>query len=479
MLKRISLLIVAVSISLCCSAKKTIITEHFLYAPFGNVSISRQAGNPNSIAFFITDGGPGRKAAFITRSIVNQGGMAVTINLRQYKNGLKKRVKAKHYYPAGDLEDLSFTIQKKYKFPQYLKPILVGYASGSGFVYGTLAQAPAGTFKGAVVFDFSPEINIDKPLNSGSGLKYHAIKDNVTYYLDPVDRLSAPFFDFHDEKNKRFSYSNAEQFFKNVKLGKLIDCPDKAHTKDSLQWVGKFREVYEAIVYHPSLSEESQQENKTLLAQHLTPLPGNLPVVLIPSAKNADSLPMVFLISGDGGWTSFESSFCDALASKGMPVVILDAQKYFWNDKTPEGTASDVGRATLHYMEQWHKKSFILVGYSFGASIVPFITNRLAGNVKQCLRKSFSLSPDITADFEIHIIDMLGASKQRNYNVIEETKRCQNKPVFIFGQGEEESVRASFSQTGAKVLTLPGNHHYNNNTAGLAETIFKEVISQK
>jgi len=478
MLKKIFILSIVISLAIS-SAAKTVKVEHLASQPFGNVTIYKQAGTPNSIAFFIVDGKANHKVSIIMKSVINQGGLVVNINLKQYLSGLKKRIKLKRYYPAGDIEDFSFTIQKKYKFPQYLKPILIGYSAGAPFVYGTLAQAPAGTFKGVIAFNFSPEIDIDKPLNAGSGLKYHAIKENATYYLDPVDKLSSPFFDFHDEKDKVFSYSCADQFFKNIKLAKLIYCPNKVRSKDSLQWVAKFRDVYEAIVYHPSLAEENQQQNKTLQSQHLTPLPGNFPVVLIPSNKKDDSLPMVFLISGDGGWTSFESSFCDALASRGMPVVILDAQKYFWSNKTPEGTSNDIGKAAIHYMEQWHKKNFVLAGYSFGASIIPFISNRFTGNVKQYLRKAFSLSPDVTADFEIHLMDMLGSTKERNYNVVEETRKCSVRPVFIFGQDEDAKIREQFAKTGAKVLTLPGTHHYNNNTSGLAETILKEVTTQK
>ena len=90
-----------------------------------------------------------------------------------------------------------------------------------------------------------------------------------------------------------------------------------------------------------------------------------LPLTIIPTRSKDDTLSIAFLISGDGGWTSFDQSVGEALAEKGIAVLGLDAQKYFWNSKTPLETANAVSKAVEHYLQQWNKKTFILVGYSF------------------------------------------------------------------------------------------------------------------
>ena len=67
------------------------------------------------------------------------------------------------------------------------------------------------------------------------------------------------------------------------------------------------------------------------------------------------------------------------------------------------------------------QKTFILVGYSFGASVVPFTAANLSEALKEKLKGVYALSPDVKADFEIHISDMLSLeSSKDNYDVISE-----------------------------------------------------------
>ncbi|SPZ91950.1 Type IV secretory pathway, VirJ component [Sphingobacterium multivorum] len=47
---------------------------------------------------------------------------------------------------------------------------MVGYSYGATLVYGLIAQAPAGTFRGGIALGFCPDITIAKPLCKGSGL---------------------------------------------------------------------------------------------------------------------------------------------------------------------------------------------------------------------------------------------------------------------------------------------------------------------
>ena len=227
----------------------------------------------------------------------------------------------------------------------------------------------------------------------------------------------------------------------------------------------------------PSYQEKVTSQNPLLLSQKLIPLPIDLPLTIIPTAIK-DTLPFAFVISGDGGWTSFDQSYGEKLAAKGIAIVGLDAQKYFWNPKTPEQTANDVMKAIEHYMQFWHKKSFILIGYSFGADIVPFVANRMPQAMKTSLKAVFSLSPDLKGDFEIHVTDMLSfGSSQDKFDVPGEIKIIKHlHPICIFGEQEESSTHILFSEAGAKIILLPGTHHYNNDFTGLAEAIIKSIF---
>lgn len=89
----------------------------------------------------------------------------------------------------------------------------------------------------------------------------------------------------------------------------------------------------------------------------------------------------------------------------------------------------------------------------------------------------YSLSPDVKADFEIHIADMLslGSSKD-NYDVISEIKKIKAyNPVCFFGTEEDPETRKRFAESDIKTIQIPGSHHYNNDYAKVTESIIKEM----
>jgi len=201
-----------------------------------------------------------------------------------------------------------------------------------------------------------------------------------------------------------------------------------------------------------------------------------LPLIVIPSSVESTA-PLFFLISGDGGWTSFDNAFCELLAKKGIPVVGLDAKRYFWNAKSPNETTSVLAPVIEKYMKQWNRNGFILAGYSFGADLVPFIGNKLSEALKSRLSGLMLLSPDRYGDFEIHLTDMLSLGiAKRKYNIVEEVKKITTPQVVcIFGQEEESINIRSFKEAGSKISLLPGDHHYNKNVIALVDMILNEI----
>jgi type IV secretory pathway VirJ component len=357
-----------------------------------------------------------------------------------------------------------------------MKPVLVGYSSGATLVYGILAQAPANTFKGAISMGFCPDIETDRPLCNGTGLTTHVLKEGSAYYLDKTEKLTAPFIVLQGMIDKVCGYKEVEKYMMGMHLGELVPLPHVGHGFSvTRNWLPQFIVSYKKILITPAYAEKKATENILLQSQHLVPLSDNLPLTIIPSSSK-DSLPMVFMISGDGGWTSFDQTLSEQLAEKGLSVVGLDAQKYFWNARTPEQSSSEISKAIIHYMQQWNKKTFIFLGYSFGACVAPFIANRFSVFLKQNLKGVYCLSPDETADFEIHIVDLLQFKTREKYNVIEEIKKIEYlNPFCIFGEEEDVSLRNKFLGIGTKVLVFPGNHHYNNDYAGIADKILKSL----
>lgn len=445
---------------------------------FGKVTIYKPKGTPNAVVLFVSgDGGWNSGVVDMAKNIVDQGALVAGIDIQHYFKAIKKE-KSKCYYPAGDFEELSLLLQKKVKMNQYLKPILVGYSSGATLVYGMLAQAPANTFSGAIALGFCPDIETDKTLCDGSGLTSHVLKEGKAYYLEKTEKLTAPFIVLQGTTDQVCNYADTKKYMEGLKQGKLISLSKVGHgfsvTKN---WLPEFIAAYKEILSTPNYAKQKSEQNPLLKEQTLTPLPFEMPLTLIPTRSKDESLPIAFLISGDGGWTSFDQSVGEALAEKGLNIVGLDAQKYFWNSKTPAETAIAVSKAVEHYLQQWNKKTFILVGYSFGASVVPFVAADLSESLKEKLKGVYALSPDAKADFEIHIADMLSLeSSKDNYDVISELKKIKMyNPVCFFGSEEDAVLRDRFSEAGIKTIELPGSHHYNNDYNKIAESILKAI----
>ena len=63
----------------------------------------------------------------------------------------------------------------------------------------------------------------------------------------------------------------------------------------------------------------------------------SLPLSLYASTDTTK--PLIFYISGDGGFNKFSTSFMQSLNKEGYAVIGLDAKDYFWNKKKPQEAA--------------------------------------------------------------------------------------------------------------------------------------------
>jgi type IV secretory pathway VirJ component len=450
------------------------------YGSFGNVTIYIPDKTPESFVLFISgDGGWNEGVVDMAKYLVNKNAMVAGVNIVRYFKNIKS-LKSECYYPAGDFEELSMTIQKKYQLNQYFKPILVGYSSGATLIYGMLVQAPTNTFKGAISLGFCPDIEIDKPLCKGSGLESHVLKKGKSFYLESTKQLSAPFIVLEGTIDQVCSYDDTKKFMDNMPYGEIITLPKVGHGFSVVKnWLPQYISAYQKVLNDSGYVEKVNTRHKLMQSQQQAPFKSNLPLTFIPSSGKED-LPLAFFISGDGGWSGFDQGVCEILSEKGMAVVGLDAQKYFWKEKQPRETSNDIASAVDFYLKQLNKNSFVLIGYSFGACITPFVANNFSSPIKEFVKGVYCFSPDLTGDFEIHISDMMHLKTKEQYNVPNELGKIKPlNPVCIFGTEEDKELKNHFSAAGIQIETLPGNHHYNNDYKAVAEIICKDFLSGK
>ena len=123
---------------------------------------------------------------------------------------------------------------------------------------------------------------------------------------------------------------------------------------------------------------------------------------------SGNSQDFALLLTGDGGWAGLDQELAARLAAQGVPTVGLNSLKYFWTERSADQTARDVARVLHHYLSAWNKQRVLLVGYSFGADVLPFVVNRLPPELRARIASVSLLGIDAHASFEVRISDWVG-----------------------------------------------------------------------
>lgn len=184
--------------------------------------------------------------------------------------------------------------------------------------------------------------------------------------------------------------------------------------------------------------------------------------------------PIIFFLSGDAGFNTFSKSLGDHLQDLGYDVFALDTKTYFWNKKTPEKTSQDIEEFIRRQLEGRKNKHVIIVGYSFGADVTPFVYNRFSEEMKKNIQKVFIIGPSKSNDFKIHLEEYFGQYIKGSFPVVPEINKMVNAPVqlvlsdFEFANFPYRKITLGKNY---QMTHIAGNHHYGGNTKMLAQYI--------
>ena len=204
----------------------------------------------------------------------------------------------------------------------------------------------------------------------------------------------------------------------------------------------------------------------SLVAQH-TSLP-------VQEWNSTADTPFVLYISGDGGLNQFSTEVGTTIYNAGYSITAVNAKTYFWNKKTPDETVADICAYLTRQFNSRKNQQLVLVGYSFGADVMPFIVNRLPDSIRKKLISVILLSPSRSTDFEIHVSDILGGNKKRDMDVVAEINRMQvPKAILIFGSDEDGYTAGTIKVKNILSENLTGGHHFDGNTDEVVKAILK------
>lgn len=196
----------------------------------------------------------------------------------------------------------------------------------------------------------------------------------------------------------------------------------------------------------------------------------------IASWNSHSNKPIIFYISGDSGFNTFSKGIGENLHAFGYDVFALDTKSYFWEHKTPEKTSRDVEKFIKKELKGRKNKEVILVGFSFGSEVAPFIYNRFSVDLKSKIQQVFIIGPTTTNNFQTKIGDYISGDQTKAVNllVIPEINKMQNVPVTVVLSDDEFTAfpyKEIILGSNYHMKHLNGDHHYGGNTQMLADFI--------
>ena len=197
-----------------------------------------------------------------------------------------------------------------------------------------------------------------------------------------------------------------------------------------------------------------------------------LPLVKLPATHKVSDRFAVML-SGDGGWRRIDDKVTDKLRAEGVPVVGFLTPDYFKVHRSPDEAACALERVIRFHQIEWKRDNVILIGYSRGADILPFMASRLPDDLLDSLSGIALLGLEPTIDFKYHPswIPFIHWNEPQ-YPVAPELEKLRGENILCFyGAKEKDSLCRTLDPTLVTALGEPGAHHFGGNYRGIAEEI--------
>lgn len=194
------------------------------------------------------------------------------------------------------------------------------------------------------------------------------------------------------------------------------------------------------------------------------------PVIERQSNTVGDTLAV--FISGDGGWREIDQKVTEYFNSHGVSVVGVNSLVYFLRKRTPDEAAEYISSLIDNYKAKYSKRRVMIIGYSFGADIVPFVVNRLQSR-RSDISAAVMLEIEAYTPFEVTYSEWMGHT-QGSYATMPEIAGIKNIPMlFVGGSDDKGTIANTLDRKKYDVIIINGGHHFDENYYNLAKIILE------
>lgn len=420
-------------------------------APYGDVRVFRHKGAQHNVVILLS-GSDGWKNALTDRALGTSwpDRTVIGVDLPTY---LKNLTPSDHGGACLDftaaMPRLLRAVSAATHNPVDPAPLVLGMGDGGTVALAAAAQSQPKSIEGVIAEDFCPRVFTALPPCPGPAGEA-AVEGNA---LAPPKHLSAPFVAIADSEKCTAADLNA--FTDAMPDARLVD-PVPGRDVDLL--ISVAAQTGNSLVTTPAVSAADLAD---------------LPLIEIPGAPGRDER-LAIIMTGDGGWADIDKSIGEALAARGIAVVGFNSLKYFWKERTPEDSAADLARVIAHYSDAWNRKRVMLIGYSFGAGVLPFLIPRLPEELRKTLILTSLLAPSTKADFEISVGGWIGDDTSEGPDVAAAMAGIEHPVLCVRSEEEDDSPCPAQSKAHIESVVLPGDHHFDGAYAKIADRILKK-----
>jgi type IV secretory pathway VirJ component len=426
--------------------------ESLPFGRFGEIELHRPPGPPSQLVLLLAST-PGTEAITkMAASLAASGALVAVVDVPRYLAAAGHNL-AFCTYPSADLEGLGRFVAKKLALPNLLPPVLAGDAAGSGLAYAALAQSPPGTFSGLLTVGFCPLYSFPRPLCGGNSLRTDIDWKKNGIRLLPEAGLDDPWVAL-EVPEPACEAGSLPEFAASIRRASIVHPPaamgEPAATEDARLQEG----FAKLIALHQEREKERTEEARK------GPL-GDLPLVEVP-AKGAPRGRIAVLVTGDGGYVGLDNRLGRRLSNAGMSVIALDSLRYFWRPRTPESTTADLVRILDHFLAAWRAESALLVGYSQGADVLPFVVERLPERLRAKVSAVALVGPDSGALFDYQFGNfMAGEPRAPELPVGPQIAKIKGlKTLCIYAELENDSLCRKLPRGQVTLVPMPGGHGF-------------------
>ena len=467
--RRVLAAAIVIGMTLGTNVRAASAAQTLIVPTFGKVTIYQPDTSPQQVVLFLSgDGGWNLGVIGMAERLRRAGALVVGIDNRTFVRTLESSTRCA--YPAGALEELSRAMQLRFKLAHYQRPIVVGYSSGATLAYVAIAAAPPETFAGAISLGFCPSIELGTPLCAMRGLKAtrsRRSRGDRGYDLAPFSASNVPWMVLQGEADQVCAPKVTRAVVAGTGAARLFSLPRVGHGFGvAANWEPQFVEAYRAISTARLAADSSPVT---------APDVADLSLVEVPATNGGEGDTLAILLTGDGGWADIDKTLAAGLSAHGVPVVGWSSLDYYWTPRNPAGAAADLNRIIEHYTMAWRRSRVLIVGYSFGADVAPFLVNRLPQSVKARVTAITLLGPSATASFEFHVASWLAGGGDARYPVRPEVERSSAPVTCVSGTDEADSVCRDIKAAHVQMASVGRGHHFSGDYGQLVDLILRQI----